>query len=258
MLVERGMQPTALHNQCSGKHAGMLLLARHLGVPLRGYERRDHPVQQTIARVIEDLLGADLPELWDGTDGCGVPVVVLPAAAAATLVARLVAAERADLCRVRDAMCGYPELVGGESNRDTLAMRVGGGRVIAKMGAEGVQTLGLTDAAPDRLAIGCLIKIEDGATRALPAMMSAWFRAWGEAEVAAALVGDDTTLRNWSGKAVGRTICVLHSGALRSVRSPHADDPGDVAGVSGTELRTAPATGRPGRRPGWWARDPRP
>jgi L-asparaginase II/GNAT superfamily N-acetyltransferase len=217
-LDETGGQPTAIHNQCSGKHAGMLLLARRLGVPLKGYERRDHPVQQTIARVIEDLLGADLPDLWDGTDGCGVPVIVLPAVVAATLVARLAAGERADLRRVRDAMCGYPELVGGESNLDTLLMGGGGGRVVAKMGAEGVQSLGLVAEAEGRPAVGCLIKIEDGATRALPAVVSAWLRAWGEDEPAAALGDEDAVLRNWSGTAVGRTICLLDEGALRSVR----------------------------------------
>ena len=235
-LAEAGLPPTPLHNQCSGKHAGMLLLARHLDAPLRGYERRDHPVQRTIAEVIVNLLDADLPVLWDGTDGCGVPVVVLPAMTAATLVARLAGGERADLRRVRDAMSSHPELVGGESSRDTLMMRAGGGRVVAKMGAEGVQSVGLTGGVPGRPALGCLIKVEDGSARPLPTVTGAWLRAWGEDEVAAALE-DEGVLRNWSGTAVGRTICLLSPGALRSVTTPRADLSSDASGarVTGSE-----------------------
>ena len=192
-LQERGELPTVLHHNCSGKHAGMLAMALHLGAPVAGYWAAEHPVQEQIARTIRGLLsrGPGQPgcrwiagarrssdTLWGGTDGCGVPVVRMDLCEAAWLFALLAAGATPELARVRDAMLAHPELVGGEELRDTRIMRSSAGRVIAKGGAEGVQALGVPPSfrpdPSDESALGCVIKIEDGSTRPLPGLVASF------------------------------------------------------------------------------------
>ncbi len=218
-LRARGLQPTALHHTCSGKHAGMVALAVDLGVDVQGYPRPDHPVQELIATTIRGLLGDLSPgggDLRCGTDGCGVPVFRLPAAWAATLYARLAAGRDPVYARLSRAMAAYPALVRGFGNLDTEVMRaaasvpfpVGGGEaepggvVVAKMGNMGVQGFGIpamgrsssTPASPGRSALtagagrarGCFIKIADGSSFPVAALTSLVLRSWGFPEVAEA------------------------------------------------------------------------
>jgi L-asparaginase II/GNAT superfamily N-acetyltransferase len=152
-----------VEHMCSGKHAGMLLLARHLGVSGDGYERDDHPVQREIAGYVASLLenGPGRPPriasgnstrpgtraLFAGTDGCGVPVLGMTLREAAWLFALLAAGATPALARVRDAMRAHPLLVAGDGRLDTDLMRAGAGAVVAKAGAEGVQGIGLVGGA---------------------------------------------------------------------------------------------------------------
>ena len=78
VLLRSGAAPTTLHNNCSGKHAGFLTVARHLGHPTAGYIRYDHPVQQQILGILETLTGLDLSDAPRGIDGCGIPVLGIP------------------------------------------------------------------------------------------------------------------------------------------------------------------------------------
>jgi L-asparaginase II len=175
-LARDGEEPTALRHNCSGKHTGMVLFARALGVPIDTYWQPDHPVQQAILAVVSRVTDVPPGEIELATDGCGAPTFGLPLAALALAFARLadptsltdadadaVDAPLADaLRRIRDAMMAHPILVAGERRRlDTALMRAEPRRLVAKGGAEGVQAIALlgADGQPAR---GLALKIEDG------------------------------------------------------------------------------------------------
>ena len=223
-----------LVHMCSGKHAGMVVLARHLGAPVDGYQLADHPVQRTIAATIEQLLagrpGGPLPEhaqavdasrqpLLDGMDGCGVPAVRLSLDDAAWLYALLGAGATPGLAAVRDAMLAHPELVGGGTRLDTRLMRSLPGRVVAKGGVEGVQGLAVChdpDALPGgAVAVGIVLKVEDGSARPIPQL------AWRCLEACGVQLPSDqpteTTARGeWSDRALaaGRMVALVDNWAL--------------------------------------------
>ena len=164
-LEEAGLAPGRLHNNCSGKHAGMLLLARVRGWETDGYQRVEHPVQGRM--LAEVARWAQLPQeaVGLGTDGCGVATFALPLRNMALAYASLAAAVRAGdpgPARIVAAMTGHPEMVAGEGRLCTELTRVAGGRVFAKVGAEGVYCVGVPGAE-----LGIALKVEDGADRAV-------------------------------------------------------------------------------------------
>lgn len=169
-LETKGLAPSPLHNNCSGKHTAMLALARHRGWPVEGYERPDHPVQQEICRVLGKMAGYPTAHIVLGTDGCSVPVHGMPLGAAATAFARLVdphgsAPDLAKACqRVVAAMMAHPEMVAGEGRLCTLLMRTWPGRLVAKSGAEGFYAVGILPGAlgNGNPGLGLVVKLEDG------------------------------------------------------------------------------------------------
>jgi L-asparaginase II len=208
--VRAGAVPSRLLNNCSGKHAGMVTLACHLGAPLRGYERPDHPVQRVIAEHIAAAAGLDvLP--GPGTDGCAVPNWPLPLGAFALAFARFAAgalgsaALAAAARRITAAMRAHPELVAG-TGRCCTALMAAVPQVIAKTGAEGVYVAGL----PER-GIGIALKVEDGAGRAAEVALLAVLEALGALDAAArerlaAFIRPP--LRNTAGSVVGEIAAV--------------------------------------------------
>ena len=172
-LRERGEAPTALHNNCSGKHAGMLAVAVHLGIPTETYNKAEHPVQIAIGKTIAQFLGIPVEDLAVGIDGCAVPVFGLSVRAMALAYARLVAppssfdqATRDACARIVRVMSAYPELIGGTSDRlDTEIMRAAPGLLISKVGAEGVYTAGVLPSEEWPRGLGLALKIEDGDDR---------------------------------------------------------------------------------------------
>lgn len=169
-LREAGAKPDVLQNNCSGKHAGMLALALHLGVSVENYDQPDHPVQTAIYQIIAKFADTPVENLKVAVDGCGVPVFAVTVRAMALMYARLVAppleydkATREACSRLVAAVTLYPELVGGATDRlDTEIMRAGKQRMISKVGAEGVYTLGLLPCDQWPLGLGLALKIEDG------------------------------------------------------------------------------------------------
>jgi L-asparaginase II len=163
-LKEAGENPTRLHNNCSGKHAAMLGFAKTQGWPMRGYEQCVHPVQRAVIDCLAEWTGVPASQLRLLTDGCGVVAFGLPLQAFALGFARLaVAAQQGDAhpARVLGAMRAHPFLVGGTDRFDTVLMEETEGRVISKIGAEGVHAV----AVPER-GIAAVVKVEDGAFRA--------------------------------------------------------------------------------------------
>jgi L-asparaginase II len=172
-LRARGENPTALRNNCSGKHTGMLALALHLGARPEEYDRPDSPVQQSILRAVAKFAGLPAGEVVVGTDGCGVPVFGMPVRAMALMYARL-ASPPADFeeetrracARITDAMTAHPEMVGGTRERfDTEVMRACAGCIVSKIGAEGVYTAAVLPCESWPRGLGLAFKIEDGEDR---------------------------------------------------------------------------------------------
>ena len=161
-LRQTGTNPSQLHNNCSGKHAGMLAVAKALGAPTRGYTEPDHPVQREVRRVIEAVMGEQLSSGQCATDGCSVPTWATPLAALARGFARMATGELPDdlgpaARTLFDAATSHPRLVAGTGHFDTLVMAAFDGRVMQKGGAEGVQCGAIRDKG-----WGYAIKIEDG------------------------------------------------------------------------------------------------
>lgn len=215
-LQRSGVQPTANHNNCSGKHSGMLALARFLGESLESYLELDHAVQQAILAALSEMSSETRDQIAVGIDGCSAPNFALSLRGAATAFARLVdpsalAPSRADACRqIADAMISNPEMVGGQGRLDTDLMRAAGGRLLSKGGAEGYQGLALLPGAvrPGSPALGIVIKIADGdlGKRASRLVALTVLRQLGalRAEDYAALGGDGLrTITNPRGLKVG-------------------------------------------------------
>ena len=162
-LRARHEKPSALHNNCSGKHSGMLAVAEALGVPTAHYVDRDHPVQQSVRAAVETVIGEPLSEDRCGTDGCSIPTWAAPLRAFARGFARMATGQglppdiAAASHQIYDAATGHPELVGGTGNLDTEIMRAFAGRVFQKGGAEGVQC-----GAIRNKGWGYALKVDDG------------------------------------------------------------------------------------------------
>jgi L-asparaginase II len=177
-LLKEGMRPTPIHNNCSGKHAGMLATAVHLGLDPKGYERPDHQVQTAIARVLSETCGVPLQPDAMGIDGCSVPTFALPLAALARGFARVGSGEglpppRADAKRrLMQACFAAPVLVAGEGRFDTEVMRALAPACLIKGGAEGVHCAALPE-----LGLGIALKIDDGAKRGTELALAATLAA---------------------------------------------------------------------------------
>lgn len=212
-LARAGLAPGNLHNNCSGKHAGFLTLARHLGVDPAGYEKPGHPVQQRVLGVFEEMCGLDLGGAVRGIDGCGVPTWAMPLANIARGMARvaapasLPAARAAALTRLFGAITAHPYLVAGRGRFCTALMEAAEGRLLAKTGAEGVYCA----AAPGH-GLGVAVKCDDGAARAAEVIMAAVLAHVGilsQADIGRLGGRDRPQLINRAGTPVGEIRSVL-------------------------------------------------
>ena len=216
-LALAGEAATALHNNCSGKHAGFVCLAcrlmeaGHGGPDLRrfvqGYVRPEHPVMREVGAALQAATGADLAQAPRGTDGCSIPTYGIPLRQLAQGYARVatglgLSAEHARAARrLRSAIAAAPFMVAGSGRFDTLVMERLGERVCCKVGAEGVYCAAL----PDR-GLGIALKIDDGTVRAAEVVMAAVIRACvdlddGEQGFIDGLCAP--RLHNWNGIEVG-------------------------------------------------------
>lgn len=179
-MVRRGETPGDIHNNCSGKHTGMLATAHHLGEPLSGYTKPIHPVQQRILGTLEAMCGLDLSDAPRGTDGCSVPTWGVPLANLALAFARLGAPDelppaRADAARrIRKAVAAEPFMVAGTERYCTALMEAAGAAVFVKTGAEGVFCAALPE-----YGLGVALKCDDGAARGAQYMLTAVLRRIG-------------------------------------------------------------------------------
>jgi L-asparaginase II len=206
-LVRAGEAPSALHNNCSGKHTGFLTTALHQGEPTAGYIRPDHPVQRRVTAALGEMGDFDPARAPWGVDGCGIPVIGLSLRSLALGAARMAMPEslspgRAEASRrIVAAMIRHPEMVGGRGRFDTVAMTAGKGAFATKTGAEGVYLA----IVPSR-KIGIALKIDDGAGRAAEVAMANLLDRLGalDEEARRGLTAFlEAPLRNWAGFQTG-------------------------------------------------------
>lgn len=203
-----GEAPSALHNNCSGKHAGFLALAKHLGVPAEEYLDPMSASQSLVRESIASMCDLDGADLLAAVDGCSAPTYRLPLRSLAMSFARVanpegLKAEREGAYeRILDAVAANPALIAGEHKRICTALsRVSGGRLFPKIGAEGVYVVG--ERGTNR---ALAVKLDDGGLRGLHPLVMELLTRHGflsEDETLTLTKWRSKTLRNWSGKEVG-------------------------------------------------------
>lgn len=177
-MLHRSEAPTPNRHNCSGKHSGFLAYALLRDAPIDEYIAPEHPIQQTILQTFAEMSGVPAAQIHTGIDGCSAPVFAVPLYNAALAFARLadptgLPEPRARACRrIVQAMIEHPDMVAGPERFDTEIMRLCAGRLVAKGGAEGYQTIALLPGAlgEGSPALGIAIKIADGdlGKRAVP------------------------------------------------------------------------------------------
>lgn len=167
-LIALGAKPSQLHNNCSGKHAAMLALAKHIGADVKTYELPDNRIQKRILKCVSDFTDVPENEIALGIDGCAAPNFALPLAAMAKGFANLISPSKfpettQNACsRIVNAMLKFPELIGGTDRLDTMLMQAAPGKVISKVGADGVWLCGVLPSEKHPTGLGIALKVEDG------------------------------------------------------------------------------------------------
>jgi L-asparaginase II len=209
------LEPTVLHSNCSGKHAGMLAAALALGASPVGYELPDHPVQQLNFRIVRELAGVD--EVPFGIDGCSVPAFVLPLHNAARMFAQLACPAaapekyRAGLEDTYRAMRMHPEMVSGNGGMDTVLMRCLP-NLVCKGGADGYYGFALR--ASKWGPLGVTLKVESGNSDAREPLVIALLEALG------VLAGDEAFTAAWR-RPIVRNVRKLHVGWMETELDLH-------------------------------------
>ncbi|WP_422485374.1 asparaginase [Gudongella sp. DL1XJH-153] len=162
-LIRDGRKARKIFNTCSGKHSGMLAVSRKLDLPLDTYNMLQHPLQQMTLDTIAEVCEMDRDDIGVGIDGCGVPVVEMPLYNMALSYAKLVHSSVFDEKRkaaadlVVESMMEYPEMVAGTGGFCTELMKNTNGKLMGKLGADGVYCIGMVEQG-----VGIAIKIENG------------------------------------------------------------------------------------------------
>jgi L-asparaginase II len=201
-----------LYNNCSGKHAGFLAYCTQHGHPLDTYLDTSHPLQQAVRKSVAHFASIDESEMKVGIDGCSAPNYAVPLSQLAFAYARLAQGASDEiygdaLATLFQAMTLHPELVSGTGRNDLAFMQIAPGDIVAKIGAEAVQVIGVRSAG-----LGIAIKIADGDQRALHTTAVAVLQQLGlVSAVGAALLAPwvRPQITNWRGLITGEVRAVV-------------------------------------------------
>ncbi len=202
-LIREGRAFTQVHNNCSGKHAGLLTCCVANQWEVKGYTNYDHPLQEKLRGTLGKFFDVDFARLPWGIDGCGIPTYSVSLGGMATAMARL--AEPAQLGgklseavrRLNAAIQAQPLFIGGTTSFCSQIVPQAEGRVLAKLGAEGVYGAWLPEAG-----LGVAMKCEDGNARASEVAMAAVLRELGHP-----LDFYSPLVRRWTGEVIGQFFC---------------------------------------------------
>jgi len=211
-MLRNSEKPTQLHNNCSGKHAAMLAFAKHIGADIKTYDLIENPVQQAILETVSHFTETPKDEIPIAVDGCAAPNFALSVRAMAKGFLKLVFPPEdfddnlREACRrIVTAMMNYPELVGGTERLDTLLMNAARGRIISKIGAEGVWLCGVLPSPEYKKGLGIAMKIEDGDDKRARAVISVEvLRQLGIFEAETLQNISPLPIKNRRGEAVGK------------------------------------------------------
>ena len=217
-LLLRGKEPNTLHENCSGKHTGMLANATLHNLPRENYINPEHPLQKMIINTVAEMMELSADDLILGTDGCSAPVFAMPLTNTALAFARLCdptglpKKRAAALRRIARAMMTHPDMVAGPERFDTILMETFAGQIVVKGGAEGYQALGIMPnlISPDSPALGVTLKIAGGdlTSRARPLVMLEILRQLGVPftldQQKALAEFDARPVQNWAKREVGQ------------------------------------------------------
>ena len=165
-LIKNSQEPTPLHNNCSGKHAGMLCLTKYLKADPAGYTNVEHPVQQAIMKQVKKF--SELEDFPLAVDGCSAPVPFMTLYNIALMYQKLASVDHKDLSPLYDAMVSNPMLVAGTDRFDTDFIEVMKGHAVTKVGGEAIRGIGFRK--DDGSVLGIAIKMLDGNQRCVPSV----------------------------------------------------------------------------------------
>ncbi len=211
-MQRAGEYPNQLHNNCSGKHAAMLAVAKHLDADLESYEDFDHPVQKAILSAVAEFAEISRDEIALAVDGCAAPNFAVPVSAMARSFLNLVSppesfdqASSSAAGRIVSAMTKFPELIGGTERLDTMLMQAAEGRILSKVGADGVWLCGVLPSEQWPTGLGIALKVQDGDDkRARPVVAVAILRQLGILSNKDLIDLSPMPIRNRRGDVVGR------------------------------------------------------
>ncbi len=200
-------KPTALHNNCSGKHSGFICACSHNHFETKGYVNAEHPLQREIRATMESLTGAAIAEDSCGIDGCSIPAYAVPLRSLAHGFAKMATGQGLEPIRAQassrliEACMAEPFYVAGTGRTCTKLMEIAPGKIFAKTGAEGV----FVGILPEK-GLAIAVKCEDGTTRAAEAMIAALLARYVDKESVEAYALDaiaNRSMKNWNGIHVG-------------------------------------------------------
>lgn len=206
-MIKNFTQPCRYHNNCSGKHTGMLTGLKSLGLPLHSYEKWDHPLQQNLRQILSELSGEDFSRTEWGVDGCGIPTYAMTLPGMARALSRFLQPNATDerqarMKQILEAIQSEPHYLSGKDNFCTTMIENLKGRAIVKTGAEGVYAAILPQSG-----VAIAVKVRDGATRASKAATAFLMKAFGgmtEAEWVRLSDHTEPKITNWAGDIVGK------------------------------------------------------
>ncbi|APH71487.1 asparaginase [Aquibium oceanicum] len=213
-LARSGAEPSQLHNNCSGKHAGFVCTCMHAGVDRRGYVDYGHRMQAMLRSTMEEVTGAIHGEANMATDGCSIPTYAVPLRSLALGFARMATGVGMGVERIKSAKrifaacMAEPFYVSGTGRMDMLLMQAGQGRIFAKTGAEAVYCAALPEQG-----LGIAVKCDDGATRAAETIV---------ASVLAGLLASDESLRTRLSELAAPAIRSRRGAVVGQVRPAEA------------------------------------
>lgn len=204
-LLLSQLRPNRGHNNCSGKHSGIIAVCAHKNYDVKTYDQYDHPVQKELTALLSRVYEYDLSNSPYGVDGCGIPTIAVPLYNLAVGHINLFKSLSGKL--ILDGVSKYPDLISGQNNFPTEITRATNGRIFAKVGAEGVYC---ALSPQDKVYIA--LKVRDGANRAsqyATATLISKFCKLNEEETKLLNKFLHPKIKNWEGLVVGE-ICISH------------------------------------------------
>lgn len=203
-LIRQGSKPTSAHNNCSGKHLGIMSSCLALGIDVKHYGDYDHPIQKRLRDLMTELSGVDHEKAPWGIDGCGIPTHAIPLKNIAVAMSHMIREGKysKSVQKIIAAQRAEPFYIAGSKEFSTLLINATQGRVITKVGAEGVYT-GFIPEVGRAFAFKC----HDGGSRAAEISLCHWLESRNlvnEAEVETMRKFFRAEVKNWRGLVVGK------------------------------------------------------